>query len=708
MKLIICEKNIAAERIAKILAKGKVTTDKVYTIPVYRFGKKDKETAIIGLKGHILKVDFPEEYSSWQAVTPQSLIDAQIIKVPMQKQIIQAVQKLAKEAGHVVIATDFDREGELIGVDALNKIREANPEITVSRARFSAITEQEIKQAFDNDGELYLDLASAGEARQDIDLIWGATLTRFISLASTRLGRQFLSVGRVQSPTLALIAKRELERRDFVPEPYRQLKASFEHGGSQFVAGHKTEKFWDMVAAQEVFSRIKKAKSGTVTSATRTQRQSTPPAPFNTTAFLSAAANIGLSAPNAMRIAESLYMKGYTSYPRVDNTVYPDSLDLRGILETLMESPELGKYAIELLKQKELKPTRGKKQATDHPPIHPTGVAPKGELDDQEWKVYELIVRRYYATLAPVSVSESMRVDIDIKGEPFFTRGSRVIDEGWLHYYHYSRKKDEEMPAVSEGDTISLVEIKAEDKETTPPARYSQSKLIQEMEELHLGTKATRHEIIRSLYERGYMHSDPIIPTDTGIAVAQSLSKFANKIATPEMTAELEHDMDAIAEGRSTQDSVVNTSRKMLSCVMAELENHKTELGEEIRNGIRNDKVVGPCPKCGSDLKIIRSRKTRKRFIGCSGYPNCSNAFPLPQFGEVIALGEMCETCGSPKVKVLTGKGRPWILCIDPKCPTKEKKAAVGAENVDGDSTSEPDENSGAKSRKPMAKASGE
>jgi DNA topoisomerase-1 len=368
-----------------------------------------------------------------------------------------------------------------------------------------------------------------------------------------------------------------------------------------------------------------------------------------------------------------------------------------------MESPQLGKYAAELLKQKELKPTRGKKQATDHPPIHPSGVAPKGELDEYEWKVYELIVRRFYATLAPISTSESMRVDIDIKGEPFFTRGSHVVDEGWLHYYHYSRKKDEEMPAVSEGDKITISDVKAEDKETTPPPRYSQSKLIQEMEELHLGTKATRHEIIRSLYERGYMHSDPIIPTDTGIAVAHSLAKYAGKIVSPEMTAELEHNMDAIVEGKNTQAAVVDTSRRMLSEVMNAMENHKAELGEEIRNGIRSDKVVGPCPKCGSDLRIIRSRKTRKRFVGCSGYPDCSNAFPLPQFGEIIALGEMCQECGSPKIKVLTGKGRPWILCIDPKCPTKEKKVAAGAEGADA--VAGP---AATNTEQTMAKASGE
>ncbi len=686
MKLIVTEKNIAAERIAKILAKGKVKTEKSYTIPIYKFANNSSETAVIGLKGHILKVDFPEEYSNWQGVSPEALIDAKIIKVPMQKQIIKAMQKLAKDANEVVIATDFDREGELIGSDAINLIKEVNPKVSVKRARFSAITKPEIDRAFSNTENLYIDLARAGEARQDIDLIWGATLTRFISLASKRLGHQFLSVGRVQSPTLALIAQREKEREAFVVEPYWQIKATFEHDKSKFVASHKTEKFFSRAEAQKVLDNLKDAKSGKVVSVTRTRRETTPPAPFNTTAFLSAAANLGISTANAMRVAESLYMKGFISYPRVDNTVYPPSLDLREVLEMLMASPELGKLATELLKQKEFKPTRGKKFATDHPPIHPTGAPNKAELEPAEWKVYELIVRRFYATLAPVSTAESMRIDIDTNGEVFFARGSRVLDEGWLKYYHYGRKKDEELPMVNEGDTVSLIGINIEDKETQPPARYSQGKLIQKMEELGLGTKATRHEIIKNLYDRGYIHSDPIQPTETGMAVAESLLKYAERIATPAMTAELEKDMDEIAEGQISHNVVVDRSRKMLTDIMSALNSNKDELGREIRAGIREDKIVGKCPNCGSDLKIIRAKKSRKRFVGCTNYPDCNTSYPLPQYGEIIALGETCGACGSPKIKVLSGKGRPWIICIDPKCPTKDKKeepAAKEAENTE-------------------------
>ncbi|MEW5705347.1 MAG: DNA topoisomerase I [Actinomycetota bacterium] len=677
MRLIVTEKNIAAERIAKILGNGKVKIEKNYTVPIYTFTEDGHPTSVIGLKGHILKADFPEEYNNWQSVSPESLIDAKIVKVPTQKQIIKALQKLGKDADEVIIATDFDREGELIGVDALSLIKDVNPNVAARRARFSAITKTEISRAFEHPENLYFNLAQAGEARQDIDLIWGATLTRFISLVSSRLGRQFLSVGRVQSPTLALIVQREKEREAFVVEPYWQIKATYEHDGEKFLASHKIEKFWDKEEALKVLEKINGAKSGKVISATKTQRETAPPAPFNTTAFLSAAASIGISTANAMRIAESLYMRGLISYPRVDNTVYPPSLNLREILEMLMASPQFGMMATELLKQKELTPTRGKRQATDHPPIHPTGVANKDELDAQEWKIYELVVRRFYATLAPISVSESMRIDIDTNGEIFFTRGNRVVEEGWLKYYPYSRKKDEEVPPVNEGDIVAFMGANIEDKETQPPARYSQGKLIQKMEELGLGTKATRHEIIKSLYDRGYIHGDPIQPTETGMAVAESLLKYAERIATPTMTAELEKDMDAIAEGETSHDAVVERSRQMLASIMLSLKSKQAELGEEIRAGIREDKIVGQCPNCGSNLKIIRAKKSRKRFVGCTSYPTCSTSYPLPQYGEIISLGEACEACGSPKIKVVSGKGKPWILCINPKCPAKEKKEEV-------------------------------
>ncbi|MDI6891823.1 MAG: DNA topoisomerase I [Actinomycetota bacterium] len=688
-ELIVCEKNNAAKRIAHILSAGKARMEKVYNLPVYVFGNGEGETRCLGLKGHILKVDFPIQYQDWEKVEPAKLIDAPIVKVPIHKSVVKVLQKLAEEADFIIIGTDFDREGELIGVDAINKIKEVNPGVRVRRARFSALTELEIKRAFSGLEDVYMDLAQAGEARQDIDLVWGATLTRFLSLASRRLWKQFLSVGRVQSPTLCLIAERERERQAFIPKPYWQIKALFECEGEKFSANHKTDKFWEKEKAEGVLSKLLDPAVGGaggighISKVDRTLRRLAPPSPFNTTAFLSAAASLGISPSSAMRIAEGLYMEGLISYPRVDNTVYPPSLDIKGILRLLapmdIGAGGIGELAGELLGLDKLVPTRGAKEATDHPPIHPTGLARKADLSPRNWKVYELICRRFLGTLAPQAVIENVRVDVNIGGEIFIARGTSVIEEGWFRFYPYGRRREEKIPHLQQGDEVKLVKSTLEEKETQPPLRYTQGRLILKMEELELGTKATRHEIIKNLYDRRYVHGDPIVPTEMGLSVAEALGRYAREISTPEMTASLEKDMNAIAEGRVSREAVVGRSRDMLVSVMLALEKNKKEVASEIREGIKGDRVVGKCPRCGQDLRIIRAKKTRKRFVGCTGYPACSTSYPLPQYGEVIALGETCEACGAPKVKVLSRPkgacgGKPWILCIDLSCPTKQKK----------------------------------
>ncbi|MDP3013404.1 MAG: DNA topoisomerase, partial [Candidatus Subteraquimicrobiales bacterium] len=382
-ELIVSEKDNTARRIAQILSEDKLKTEKVQKVPAYFFSRGGKDFSCIGLKGHILKVDFPLEYQDWQKVDPKSLIDAPIIKIPSQKAIIKALQSLAKGAERVIIACDFDREGELIGVDALNKIREINSSLEAKRARFSALTDIEIKRAFDNLDDVYVNLARAGETRQDIDLIWGATLTRFLSLASRRLWKQFLSVGRVQSPTLSFIVQREKERKAFIPKSYWQLKGLFGSREGEFVALHKQGRFWDKEELEKILAKLNLSPTcrgvtrGKVVSVQEKERNLTPPAPFNTTAFLIQAAIIGVPPSMAMRIAESLYIRGFISYPRVDNTVYPSSLNLRDILNAIKESPDLGGLVKEVLTQEKIIPTKGKKFSTDHPPIHPTGVALK-------------------------------------------------------------------------------------------------------------------------------------------------------------------------------------------------------------------------------------------------------------------------------------------------------------------------------------------
>src|ERR671917_74449 len=434
MRLIISEKANAAKKIAQFLAEGSVKEGKHRSVPHHTFRWKGEECISVGLKGHVLNPEYPEEYSNWQKVEPSELIDAEILKSVSEKGVANAVKSLAKKADRVVIATDFDREGELIGVEALSLAFEANSRLMdhVERARFSALTKGEVTRAFENLVEVSRELADAGAARQDIDLIWGATLTRWVSRATKRYGNAFLSVGRVQSPTLVLISERERERRAFTPELYWEIAASLQNGEA-FVARHDTARFWEEEPARAAYENL--TDFATVTEVKEKSATRPPPIPFNTTGFLAAAANLGISPSRSARLAEDLYTDGYISYPRTDNTVYPRSLDLREVLGQLKRVEGVGPYAEKLLSTGKLSPTRGKKETTDHPPIYPTGHATKGALRDDQWKIYQLVVRRFLATLSQPSKSLRTTVRLESGGEPLISGGTIVTQEGWLAVY---------------------------------------------------------------------------------------------------------------------------------------------------------------------------------------------------------------------------------------------------------------------------------
>ncbi|MDI9394615.1 MAG: DNA topoisomerase I [Euryarchaeota archaeon] len=668
MHLIVTEKNIAARRIAAILAPKSPKKERVSGVDVYRYesgsGKSRKETAVVGLSGHIVGIDFPSEYNNWQKVDARALIDAEIITTPINRKIVTALKSLGKEAEKVTIATDYDREGELIGVEALNIIKQVNPKVPFDRVRYSAITPKAIENAFLNPTNVDFNLADAGHSRQVIDLVWGAALTRYISLAAGRLGKMFLSVGRVQSPTLSLIVDREKERNIFVPTPYWEIHVELEDAaGDTFLAQHSTRRFLDKEEASKVFKKLgEKAELKEIEKGTKTDQ---PPTPFNTTGFINAANSIGLSPANAMRIAESLYTNGYISYPRTDNTVYPDTLDLRAQIEIFKEGP-FKEYANTLLEKSELIPTRGKKETTDHPPIFPASLAKEADLKEDEWKVYELVVRRFFATFAEPSIWETMRLKLDINGEEFRSNGARLLESGWRWYYPYNAPEDRLLPELREGDSLKVIAKEMLDKETQPPGRYGQGRLINIMEELGLGTKATRHEIISKLYSRAYIHGNPVQPTNTSFAVVDTLEKYSPTITKPDMTKLLEENMDKIAEGKIKEDAVLEESREMLKQVFSELDKNRDNIIESLHAGLREDKVIGNCSLCGNELMIRRSKRGN-RFIGCSNYPNCTFSLPLPKSGRIIVTDKSCETHGLYHIRIINQGKRTWDLGC-PQC----------------------------------------
>ncbi len=437
MHLIVAEKNISARRIAEILGQGKrIVESKDAGVSTYSFG----ETTTVGLRGHVVEIDFVPGYSNWRSeqYTPRSLIDAKTIKIPTERKIVSLLQKLAKKAERVTIATDFDTEGELIGKEAFELIRAANQKVIVDRARFSAITHQELTHAFSHTTELDFALAAAGEARQSIDLMWGAALTRFISLAARRGGQNILSVGRVQSPTLSMIVDREKEIEAFVPEKYWQIALVTEKAGETIETRHTHGRFHEKAAAQLAHDRTKAPL--VVTDVKTGTKQDRAPSPFDTTTYIVAAARLGFSAANAMRIAEDLYMNGYISYPRTDNTVYPPSLDLDGILKDIRNSPFKKDVEWTMANHRAV-PTRGKKSSTDHPPIHPAGPATREAIGDDAFKVYELVLRRFLATLSPDAQWKTLKILFVAGGRNILQPGGNLSSPAGIPSTRSARQK---------------------------------------------------------------------------------------------------------------------------------------------------------------------------------------------------------------------------------------------------------------------------
>lgn len=680
MQLIIAEKSTAAETIAKNLAETKIRTEELGPVKIWFTKINGEETVVVPLKGHIKNVKYPETFRKWNEETLMKMVTAKLVYVPSAEENIAAIKKFAKKADKVIIATDYDTEGESIGFEAIGVVKEENVKAKIYRSVFSSLTAKELGEAFRNLQKPNKNLSDSADARREIDLILGAVLTRFISLAAERLGNSFLSVGRVQTPTLALIVDRDAERRAFKPERFWRFIAEMRSGDSVFTAECADGRIFDEKAAEKI-RKIKNEKKALVKSVEEKRRKMSPPKPFNTTSFLRSAAAAGFSVPNAMRLVQGLYMKGYVSYPRTDSEAYPPTLDLTEILNELSGSKAYEREISSIL-GKPLHPTRGK-EAKDHPPIHPVKL-PNEKLNAQEAKIFDLISRRFIATLSEESEEEIITVNMDIKGNEFTAKGSRILVPGWRAIYTFSKYEENILPKIEKGEMLKIVKIDETEEFTTHRGNYSQGAILKVMEELNLGTKATRPEILKKLMERRYISaSRTLIPSEVAFAVIENMKKVSDEITGPELTAAIEKEMKMVEEGKKKKEEVVNDSREMLRTVLEKLQSKKKEIKELMHKALLQQYIFGTCPKSGGRLKLVISKKSHKRFVGCADYPKCHFGMPLPQSGYMFISPQTCAKCGIHMIEWHAKESkRTYIFCVNPACKPEKKDKADAKEKV--------------------------
>lgn len=684
--LIITEKPDAAQRIASALdTKGKTSKKEDNGVPYY-VAKRDREIVVVPAIGHLYTVTGERSERNYYPVFNFKWVPRYVAERGA-KQIrtwLETISKLAKDADMFIDACDYDIEGSIIGYCIL-KYACGNKESVSKRMKYSTLTKEELEKSY-NELLPHLDFAliEAGRTRHEVDWLYGVNLSRALTIAARDWSGKYatLSTGRVQGPTLRFLIAREKAIRSFVPTPYWEIRAEIEIDGKTFEAEYEKDVIETKREANKILSECK-GKNGEVEKIEVKQFQQLPPTPFDLGTLQSEAYSLfGYTPMRTSDIAQRLYLDALISYPRTSSQKLPPTINYEEILKNLGKVPEYKKLTAELLAKPELRPKEGKKEDPAHPAIYPTGNLPERVLSDQERNLWDLVVRRFMAVFEEPSIRQSMKVHINVDGHCFYLRGRQILKEGWMRFYGpYVRSEEVLLPQIKEGQKVNVKKVILEDKFTKPPPRYNPGSLLKRMEEEEIGTKATRAEIIQTLYDRKYIRDERMVVTDLGFEVMEVLKQYCPTVVSVKLTKELEERMNRIQLNNEKRENVLVDAVEILKPAIEELKEKEKVIGEQLSNAIKRarleERTVGACPICNSGkLMILYSRKTGKRFIGCTNYFKklCSASFPLPQRGTVRPLGRNCRGCGWPTVQVRIKGRRPWNLCFNPKCPIKEER----------------------------------
>ena len=599
--------------------------------------------------GHIR--DLPK--SNKQAIDIANGFKPFYVISPDKEKVVDHIKMLAKKADEVILATDPDREGEAIAWHIAQAVGLKNP----TRVTFHEITEEAVLEAMKRPGKIDMKMKTAQEARRVLDRLFGYDLSGLL-WKKVRYG---LSAGRVQSPALRILMEREREIRAFVPEKYWVITATVKNKENKEFILICSEEPRDRKLVNKILKAGKK-ENWTVTDVKETKAKRNPNAPFRTSTLQqTASSRLGFSPSKTMMVAQKLYTAGLITYMRTDSTNL--SKQAQGQIAKVIKKEYGEKYYTPKTFGKQ---SKGAQEA--HEAIRPTNA---GKLiarrTADEKKLYQLIWRRAVASqMAPAEILRTkIIVNLDDKKLPFFAiNGSQILFDGWLKADPASRSDDVELPAVKVGEKLKFIKIKDEEKETSPPPRYSEAGLVKELEKRGIGRPSTYAPIIKTLKDRGYVEKigSQLKPTDTGDVVSTFLEKYFAKYISDEFTSEMETDLDEIAEGKR---DYVKTLEEFYGPFSKDV---KAKEDIPKLTDIEKADTKYKCPECGGPM-MIKLGKNGK-FMSCAKFPKCKGARTIE--GNVIEgpkeLKEKCPKCGKPLV-LREGRFGKFISCSGyPKC----------------------------------------
>ncbi len=653
--LIITEKPQAALKIADALGTPRKYSEN--NVPYYELEKDNKKIIVASAVGHLFNLTYVKGQSGWPIFNLEWKPSYTEKHAAFTRNYYNLLKKLGARAKEVIIATDYDVEGEVIGWNVLRFIIGSQD---AKRMKYSTLTKNELLKSYENPMKtLDWGQAYAGETRHKIDWLYGINLSRALMSAIKLAGSfKILSIGRVQGPALKIIVDRDKEIINFKSQPYWQIFATVKDTDLK----HPKDIF-DKKELKE-FEGIKKGVAET----TEKEESYAPPHPFDlTTLQREAFAHHRISPSRTLQLAQSLYLDGIISYPRTSSQKIPKEIEPKKIIDKLKKQFQEAKYATRA------SPVEGEKSDPAHPSIYPTGDFKT--LSEEEEKLYLLIVKRFLSCFSPDAKGTEKRIVlIADNGKKFTANGLTITDKGWTNVYP-TVMEERSIPTIN--GPVNVDKIRFDEKETQPPKRYTPASLVTLLEKKNLGTKSTRSAIVDILFNRGYLDGKSIEATPLGVKLIEALEKYSPIIIDENLTRQVEEKTEAILEAKSgwkeKEEETVKRVEQLITDISKEFKVNELSIGKQILSGIQDlreqqkeQNTIMPCPKCNKgNLQIRFSKKTRHYFVGCSNYPNCTATHSLPP-NALIKMTEKKSERNLPILQALRKGKRPWEFEFNP------------------------------------------
>ena len=628
-----------------------------------------KDFKVVSSKGHIRDLSTTGKFGL--GVDVDNNFKPNYIPIKGKKKLITELSKEVKNSDKIFLATDPDREGEAISwhlKDAL-KIKDSDYE----RVLFHEITKDKVLEAIKNPTKIDINLVHSQETRRILDRIIGFRLSK---LMQSKTGGK--SAGRVQSVALKLIVDREREIEAFNPEEYWTIDALFKDMEARlFKYKEEDLEIHSESEADDIISKLSKEFKVEDISKKEKNKKSKPP--FITSTLQQDASNkLGFSAKKTMSIAQKLYegidigseIVGLITYMRTDSIRLSDEF-IKAAYAYIND--KYGKEYVGYTKK-----AKSNDNVQDaHEAIRPTSInrdpeSLKKYLSSDEYKLYSMIYYRALASLMADAKVNATTIVLNNNDYKFKSTGQVLIYDGYLKVYKdYEKNEDKILPEINSNETLISEEISKEQHFTSPPARYTEAKLIKEMEELGIGRPSTYAKVMDTIKERGYVEliEKKFKPTEIGIETTDKLQEFFSNIINVEYTADMESDLDKVADGEVDSLKILKDFYNIFEPLVQEAFHNMEKRGAE--------ETGEKCPECGNSL--VKRKGRYGEFVACSNYPECKYIKKEEKNIEEIKVIIKCPKCGGDIIERKTKKGKVFYGCSSfPKC-----KVATWDEPID-------------------------